>query len=322
MQRICFLGATGSGKSHTIRELLRADHPLRQSLTSSDAMVSETLRETEYAVSDSYTLIDTRGLDSEDIDDAEILASIELVTDSQTLFVLVVNGNERRLTAVRLAANVIRDRAVLVYVNERDNTPIDASWAVDNLSEERRTAILRAFGRTVPITTKHWAIVPHIAALATGVHPRVDVWLQQENDKLTLAHSILAQRITRVNRMAEQARFAVADQIDRFEHNRYLRHRYDNTFLAFLFATAPESSDGWKARRVEVGSDLDALCALDTDVGKQARSLKRTIQALQKSTQAVAGSTLYARIDATIPAIELLVAPQLVLRTGIVRPLA
>lgn len=240
--KICFIGAFGAGKSHTIRELL-GDHAPPE-IVVSDKFGSATQHETSVLVpltsGDYIEVIDTRGLDSEDFDDNEIIAAINWVVDSTTIFVLVLNNAERRMVSIGIASQVIRGRRVLVYDNCRDSTPVSVDWYREQPNAARCKEIARALKKPVgdfPITNKQWAIAPYLRLMLAGVPCSVDrVYFNIVADKLDESNRLRSAAHEKNNADTSSALAnlrtlsrMLGAQIQSYEHHCMLFRRYQES---------------------------------------------------------------------------------------------
>jgi hypothetical protein len=112
VNKICFIGAFGAGKSHTIKELL-GDYSTPD-IVVSDRFGSVTRHETKVLIPSEMEDLSRSSILVVSI--AKILMMLILLqlsdrmTDPVTIFVLVLNASERRLVSIDLARQVIRGR--------------------------------------------------------------------------------------------------------------------------------------------------------------------------------------------------------------------
>lgn len=162
-KQIYFIGEYGAGKSHTISELI-LDPALRAQLVVSNSFAHGTTQETAIDFG-GFSVVDTRGLDSGELDDDELIAEINALTHSETLFVWVINGRARRLkTVTRLVQRIVAGRRLVIFINDRNNRPLASGWMDYMPSPERADAIahLSTTFADSPVTNNHLAIVPLI----------------------------------------------------------------------------------------------------------------------------------------------------------------
>jgi hypothetical protein len=159
-RQICFIGASGAGKSHTIKQLIKPDNPIREQLVVSDGFEHGTVRETGIVFPDLEVLDGDFGVD---FDDEDVIASIKAMTHPDTLFVFVINGKGRRFSH----AMIVGERRVIVFVNDHKERPLADGWQIYEFSPER-SAMVKTVSETF---TGLVAIVP----FAVGCHKGDDL---------------------------------------------------------------------------------------------------------------------------------------------------
>lgn len=168
-KQICFVGEYGAGKSHTISDLV-LDPTLREQLVVSNAFAHGTTQETVIDFGD-FTVLDTRGLDSDELDDDELIEQIGALTHDRTVFVWVINGRSRRIKATaKLVHQLVGSRRLVIFINDRNNRPLSNGWMEYSPSAARASTIaeLKATFPAATITSNHLAIVPLIIGPVEG----------------------------------------------------------------------------------------------------------------------------------------------------------